>query len=97
MVRDPRRSATVVAQLSSSSDLIRDGYCVIKNVLSEERAAEIVSDIHEWLESYNLGYRRDDPSTIREECLPIIHTKGLIQAYGAPHEVNRRLEFRHKH
>jgi hypothetical protein len=43
-------------------------------------------DIHEWLESFGLGYKRDDPSTIREECLPIIHQKGLVQAYGAPHE-----------
>lgn len=44
-------------------------------------------EFHQWLEDFGLGYKRDDPSTIREECLPIIHQKGLIQAYGAPHEV----------
>ena len=26
-----------------------------------------------------LGYKRDDPSTIREECLPVISEKGMIQ------------------
>jgi len=67
-------------------DLARDGYCVIKNVISQEKAAQTVDQIHEWLESFNLGYKRDDPSTIREDCLPVIHQKGLIQAYGAPHE-----------
>lgn len=44
-------------------------------------------DIHTWLESFGLGYDRNDPSTIRDECLPIIIAKGLVQAYGAPHEV----------
>lgn len=72
----------------SLADLARDGYCVVKNVLSQERAAMYVDQVHEWLESFNLGYKRDDPSTIREECLPVIHQKGLIQAYGAPHEVS---------
>ncbi|BGP09062.1 hypothetical protein JCM10049v2_004917 [Rhodotorula toruloides] len=42
--------------------------------------------IHPWLEDFGLGYKRDDPSTIKEECLPIIHQKGLLQAYGFPHE-----------
>lgn len=74
----------------ANADLVRDGFCVIKNVISKEKAAETVDEIHQWLEDFNLGYKRDDPSTIREECLPVIHQKGLIQAYGAPHEVRFR-------
>lgn len=50
--------------------------------------SKLAEEIHQWLEEFNLGYKRDDPSTIREECLPIIHQKGLVQAYGAPHEVS---------
>lgn len=46
-------------------------------------------EIHTWLESFGLGYNRNDPSTVRDECLPIIIAKGLVQAYGAPHEVCR--------
>lgn len=68
-------------------DLVRDGYAVVKGVLSKEKAAGYVDEIYEWLESFGLGFKRDDPSTLREECLPVIHQKGLIQAYGAPHEV----------
>ncbi|KAK4054122.1 hypothetical protein OIV83_001147 [Microbotryomycetes sp. JL201] len=67
-------------------DLARDGFCVVKNVISEQKAADYVNEIHQWLEDFGLGYDRNDPSTIREECLPIIHQKGLIQAYGATHE-----------
>lgn len=67
-------------------DLVRDGYAVVKGVLPRERAEHYVGEFHQWLEDFGLGYKRSDPSTIREECLPIIHQKGLIQAYGAPHE-----------
>lgn len=66
---------------------MRDGYAVVKGAISSEKAIGYSEDIHEWLESFNLGYKRDDPSTIKEEHLPIISPKGMIQAYGAPHEV----------
>ncbi|KAJ9093167.1 hypothetical protein QFC21_006483 [Naganishia friedmannii] len=67
-------------------DLNRDGYAVVKGVLPVQRCNEYIDQIQDWLESFNLGYNRNDPSTVKEECLPIIHQKGLIQAYGAPHE-----------
>ncbi|BGO99598.1 hypothetical protein RTG_01865 [Rhodotorula toruloides ATCC 204091] len=67
-------------------DIVRDGFAVVKNALSPERAQHYVQEIHQWLEDFGLGYKRDDPSTIKEECLPIIHQKGLLQAYGIPHE-----------
>lgn len=51
------------------------------------RALPATGEFHQWLEDFGLGYKREDPSTVREECLPVIHQKGLIQAYGAPHEV----------
>ena len=31
-------------------DFVRDGFAVIKNVVSEEKAAHYVSEIHQWLE-----------------------------------------------
>jgi hypothetical protein len=72
------------------ADLLRDGYVVIKGAVPRERALQYSDEIQEWLESFNLGYKRDDPSTIKEECLPIINPKGLLMAYGAPHEVRLR-------
>ncbi|CDR41366.1 RHTO0S06e01178g1_1 [Rhodotorula toruloides] len=55
-----------------------------RGLLRDVRAS--LQKIHPWLEDFGLGYKRDDPSTIKEECLPIIHQKGLLQAYGFPHE-----------
>jgi hypothetical protein len=34
----------------------------------------------------NLGYKRDDPSTIHEDYLPVISEKGMVFGYG---ELNR--------
>ena len=68
-------------------DLVRDGYAVVKGVISKEKCDAYIDDIQDWLESFGLGYNRNDPATVKEECLPVIHQKGLIQAYGAPHEV----------
>lgn len=67
-------------------DLVRDGYAVVKGVVPQEKAFAYADEIKQWLEDFGLGYKRDDPSTIREECLPIIPSKGLLQAYGATHE-----------
>lgn len=67
-------------------DLIRDGYAVIKGAVPEDRAAQYVDEVHEFLGSVNLGYDRNDPSTIRQENLPMITEKGMIQGYGVCHE-----------
>ncbi|KAJ9092027.1 hypothetical protein QFC21_007007 [Naganishia friedmannii] len=66
-------------------DLVRDGYAVVP-AISADKAAHYVERMHDWLESFDLGYDRNDPSTIREECLPIISPKGMIQHYGVCHE-----------
>ncbi|KAK4051417.1 hypothetical protein OIV83_002901 [Microbotryomycetes sp. JL201] len=67
-------------------DLVRDGYAVIKNAIPGDRTASLVDEVQSWLEGFNLGYKRDDPSTIREACLPIMSAKGLMPAYGTSHE-----------
>jgi hypothetical protein len=33
-----------------------------------------------------MGYRRDDPSTVHPDKLPVINEKGMLLNYGAPHE-----------
>lgn len=67
-------------------DLVRDGYAVVKGALAKEKALAYAEDIKGWLEDFGLGYDRNDPSTNREDCLPIIPSKGLLQSYGATHE-----------
>lgn len=58
---------------SPRPDLVKDGYAVVKGVLSKERAACYVDQIHEWLESFGLGYKRDDPSTIKNGQSSLCH------------------------
>lgn len=39
--------------------------------IGREKAYYYIDQMHEWLESFGLGYKRDDPSTIREEVVPL--------------------------
>lgn len=44
-----------------------------------------MSDMSVLLTSHsNLGYKRDDPSTIHEDHLPVISEKGMVFGYGKP-------------
>ncbi|KAL4807496.1 hypothetical protein BDV18DRAFT_102698 [Aspergillus unguis] len=67
-------------------DLARDGYAVVKGAVPKERALKYASDMHSWLEGFNLGYDRNDPSTIHKDHLPLINEKGMCMHYGVPHE-----------
>ncbi|KAM0544240.1 hypothetical protein ACHAPJ_011929 [Fusarium lateritium] len=69
-------------------DLVRDGYAVVKGAIPRERAEQYGNDILTYLETFNggMGFKRDDPSTIKTENLPIITEKGMIIGYGVAHE-----------
>jgi hypothetical protein len=51
-------------------DLFRDGYAIVKNVISKEKAAAYVESMMQWLEKFPLGFDRNDPSTWTPEHLP---------------------------
>jgi len=68
-LHSPVLSSKAAADWKNS--LARDGYVVVKNVISEERAAYYVEQMHEWLESFGLGYSRSDPSTWKPENVPV--------------------------
>ena len=63
-------------------DLVRDGYAVIKEAIPKERARQYVEQIQEYLESFGLGYDRNDPSTIHEDKLPQISEKGSAVSFA---------------
>jgi len=67
-------------------DLVRDGYCVVKGAIPQERALQYANEMFDWLEGFNLGFDRNDPSTINEKHLPIINEKGMCLNYAATHE-----------
>jgi hypothetical protein len=45
------------------------GVVVVPGVVSEAKASEYVSRAHDWLESFDLGYRRTEPSTWKQANL----------------------------
>ncbi|KAH8899831.1 hypothetical protein GQ53DRAFT_675954 [Thozetella sp. PMI_491] len=69
-------------------DLVRDGFVVVKGAIPQERAAKYADQMFTYLEEFagGLGFKRDDPSTIKEANLPIINSKGMVSGYGIPHE-----------
>ncbi|RMJ27111.1 Phytanoyl-CoA dioxygenase PhyH [Aspergillus sp. HF37] len=67
-------------------DLNRDGYAVIKGAIPLERAEKYSNAFYDYLEGFELGYRRDDPSTVKQSNLPVINEKGMILSYGVTHE-----------
>ncbi|PQE08896.1 Phytanoyl- dioxygenase protein [Rutstroemia sp. NJR-2017a BVV2] len=67
-------------------DLARDGYAVIKGAVPRDRAEKYGNDFYEYLENFNLGYNRNDPSTIKRSKLPIVNEKGMILHYAVSHE-----------
>jgi len=66
-------------------DLQRDGVVVVKGVITKEKAAEYAQRAEEWLEGFNLGYKRDDPSTWDVKNLPRHNRGGLYSQYSFAH------------
>ncbi|KAJ5953498.1 hypothetical protein N7454_000394 [Penicillium verhagenii] len=67
-------------------DLLQNGYAVIKGAVPRERALKYADEIYDWLEGFNLGFKRDDPSTIHKDHLPDINEKGMCLGYAISHE-----------
>lgn len=51
-------------------DLTRDGYVIVRGIISPEEAHQYAEKAGDWLEGFNLGYKKDDPATWRKENLP---------------------------
>ncbi|KAJ9113566.1 hypothetical protein QFC20_001917 [Naganishia adeliensis] len=67
-------------------DLIRDGFAIIRGAIPRERADQYASEFHEWIESFEMGYKRGDPSSVHMDKMPLINEKGMAINYAAPHE-----------
>jgi len=67
-------------------DLAHDGYAVVKGAVPSENALKYANSFYSYLEGFNLGYDRNDPSTIKRSKLPVVNEKGMIMHYGVSHE-----------
>ncbi|EED13683.1 conserved hypothetical protein [Talaromyces stipitatus ATCC 10500] len=66
--------------------LNRDGYAVIKGAIPRDRADKYADAFWSYIEDFGLGFKRDDPSTVKRDMLPVINEKGMILNYGVTHE-----------
>ncbi|KAJ5937576.1 hypothetical protein N7454_003918 [Penicillium verhagenii] len=67
-------------------DLTRDGFAIVKGAIPKERALKYADEMYSWLEGFELGFDRNDLSTVHKDNLPTINEKGMCLHYGLPHE-----------
>ncbi|KAB8269029.1 hypothetical protein BDV30DRAFT_251775 [Aspergillus minisclerotigenes] len=67
-------------------DLARDGFAVVKGAIPRERALKYADEMFSWLENFNLGFDRHDPSSVHKDNLPVINEKGMCLQYAVTHE-----------
>ncbi|OCF32459.1 hypothetical protein I316_05885 [Kwoniella heveanensis BCC8398] len=67
-------------------ELATKGWTVVKGAVPRERALSYRERMFEWLESFPLGFKRDDPSTWTNEHLPVHAKGGMFWSYGLSHE-----------
>lgn len=72
-------------QKLTSNYLGRTGVVVVPDVLTKDKAAGYVARAHDWLEHFDIGYNRDDPSTWKLENLPHNNKGGLYGTTGICH------------
>lgn len=53
------------------------GWAVVPNTLPREKAEHYKNEAYKWLESWGLGYNRNDPSTRKLKNLPYNVRGGL--------------------
>lgn len=64
-------------------ELDTKGYTVVKGVISEDKAQAYVDRMYQWMESFGLGFKRDDRSTWRADNVPNFAKGGLYNRESA--------------
>ena len=57
--------------------LIQDGFVILKNVISPDRARYYLDSLFDWLETFPYGFKKDDKSTWGPTHLPA-HVKSVL-------------------
>jgi hypothetical protein len=67
--------------------LEKNGYAVVKGAIPRERADQYASEMYSWMESFGLGFDRNDiAGTSKPEMVPYGYPNGLRHNYGVAHE-----------
>lgn len=65
---------------------VTKGYAVVEGAIPRHEALAIRSEIYDWMESFPMGFKRDDPATFTNEHMPIHIKGGMLHGYGIAHE-----------
>ncbi|CAD6563606.1 MAG: hypothetical protein TREMPRED_000009 [Tremellales sp. Tagirdzhanova-0007] len=71
---------------SAFPDLDKNGFAVVKHVITAEQAATYVDQAYAWLEGFGKGFDRNDRSTWKVDKLPAFTKGGLYNRHGSGHE-----------
>ncbi|KAL2824588.1 hypothetical protein BJY01DRAFT_230419 [Aspergillus pseudoustus] len=66
--------------------LAQHGYAVLENIITPEKAHYYQQQQLDWLEKFPYGFKKDDPSTWKPQCLPAHARGGMYFRYGVQHE-----------
>lgn len=58
-----------MCHLLDPADVVK--YCVVKSVISPDKAAEYADRMYKWGESFGLGFKADDRATWHVDSLPV--------------------------
>jgi hypothetical protein len=67
-------------------DFFKDGYVIIKGVLPKDRARQYQIEALTWLESFGIGFDRNDKTTWKKENVPQSFKGGMYLHFSAAHE-----------
>jgi len=67
-------------------DLFRDGFVVLKGLISTEDSERYKQDMFSWLEKFPFGFDRNDEKTWTPEYLPTHMKGGMYHGYAVQHE-----------
>jgi hypothetical protein len=67
-------------------DFFRDGYVVIKGAVPKDRAIAYQNEALNWLESFNIGFDKNNKATWKKENLPQSWKGGMYLHFAAAHE-----------
>jgi len=80
------RGHHVLPQSSHYPELDKNGWCVVKGVISPEKAQHYVNEMYKWLEGFGMGFKADDRSTWHVQNVPEFGKGGLFNRHGCGHE-----------
>ena len=71
---------------SWKEDLDKNGFAVVRGVLSQEKCDYYIDSMYRWLESFPYGFKRDDAATYVPAHLPNNMKGGMYHGYSVQHE-----------